>query len=68
MKRSSSLRIGQNIGLNKAGLTIWGYDTEGGFVCKLKINARGIKVFSGYGAAKQIADVNWEQLVRKLEE
>lgn len=66
MKRSSSLRVGQNIGLNKAGLTIWGYDTEGNFACKLKINARGVKVFTGYGAAKEIANVNWEQLVTKL--
>jgi hypothetical protein len=67
MKRSSWVHVGQNIQLNKAGLTIRGYNMDGDFVCRLKINARGVIVSSGSGGAKGIANLNWEQLVKKLE-
>jgi hypothetical protein len=66
MKRSSSLRLEQDIDLNKAGLKIWGYDTKRNFVCRLEINGAGIKIFTGTKGGKEIAYANWEQLIKKL--
>ena len=67
MKASSWLEIGQGFDLNKAGIKIWGYDTMENLVCRLEINATGIEVFTGKTGRKRIADLNWEQLVKKLQ-
>ena len=66
MKRSSFLEFGQEIELNKAGLKIWGYDTQEKFVCRLEINATGIAVYAGEKGGRKLANVNWEELVKKL--
>lgn len=67
MKRSGYLEFSREIELDKAGLKIWGYDKQGKFVCRLEINAVGLEVFTGKKGGKRIADVYWEELVKKLQ-
>jgi len=54
MKRSSYLWFNQEVTINKAGLKLWGYDTDEKFVCRLEINATGLEIFSGEKGGKQI--------------
>jgi hypothetical protein len=66
VKRSSYLRYDEIIGLGKRGLTVWGYDKEQKFVCRVEINAAGLALYSGTKGKKRIANVGWETLVQKL--
>ena len=66
MKRSSYLKYDEVVELGKRGLTIWGYDKSGDFVCRLEINATGLELFSGTKGRKRIANASWEGLVKKL--
>jgi len=68
MKQSGYLKVNQEIELKKGpGLTIWGYNKQGEFVCRLEINATGLEVFTGKKGGRKIADVYWEDLVKKLQ-
>lgn len=66
MKRSSYLIYDEELQLGKRGLTIWAYGRSGEYVCRLEINATGLAVFAGKKGGRRIANVNWEQLPKKL--
>lgn len=66
MKRSSYLQYDELLPLGKRGLTIWGYDKNEQFVCRLEINAAGLALFSGTKGKKRIANASWETLVEKF--
>lgn len=66
MKRSSYLKYDEITPLGKKGLTIWAYDPKEKFVCRLEINATGMAVFSGTKGGKKIANLSWENLVKRL--
>lgn len=66
MKRSSYLIYDEAVQLGKRGLTIWAYGKTGKYVCRLEANATGLSVFIGKKGGRRIANVYWEQLVKKL--
>ncbi len=69
LKRSSSLRIRDNVYLGKGrAVTIRGYDTAGKFVYRLEISNAGVDVFAGGKGGKNIGGWTWEGLVEKLAE
>lgn len=66
MKRSAYLKYDEEIVIGKRGLTIWAYGPKGKYVCRVQINAAGIAVYTGKKGGKRVADVNWENLVKRL--
>lgn len=66
MKRSSYLKYDEVVSLGRRGLTVWGYDKTGVFVCRVEINGAGLAIYSGTKGRKKIANANWERLVMKL--
>lgn len=67
MKRSSYLRYDEDIELAVKPVCVWAYSKTGKFVCRLEINGAGVAVFSGKKGKKRLADVDWEQLVKRLQ-
>jgi len=66
MKRSSYLMYDEEIQLGKRPLKVWGYDPKQVFVCRLEISGAGIAVYTGKKGGKCIADLTWEDLVKRL--
>jgi len=66
MKRSSYMLYDETIELGKRGLKLWAYGKTGKYVCRVEINAAGIAVYTGKKGGKRLADVNWENLVKRL--
>ncbi len=66
MKRSSYLKYDETVELGKRGLTIWAYGRTGRYVCRVEINAAGIKVSSGKRGGKCLANVSWESFVKNF--
>jgi hypothetical protein len=66
-KRSSYLSADM-LELRKRPIYVWGYDKAENFVCRIEINAAGLAVYSGKRGGKQLCDLPWESLVKKLKE
>jgi hypothetical protein len=65
-KRSATLQI-QNIHLGNGAITVKGCDQLGKFVCRLEINAAGLRAYSGKYGRKKLGDWYWHGLVQQLE-
>jgi hypothetical protein len=65
-RRSSYLRYKATIEIGQSPVTVWGYDKKGRFVCRVKLTAAGIEVKAGKFGTRKIADVTWEELVKRL--
>jgi hypothetical protein len=66
MKRSSYLKYDEIVPLGKRGLTVWGYGKKGEFICRLHVNATGIALYTGKKGGKFVANVHWENLIKRL--
>jgi hypothetical protein len=56
-KRSSYLQFHQEFDLDRAGITVSGYDKRENFVCRLEINHSGVALYTGSTGRKRVADV-----------
>lgn len=69
LKRSSYLQMRDSVSLGKGkAATIWGYDPDGKFVCRLEISNAGVAVYSGERGGKRLCNLTWEGLVNRLTE
>ncbi len=67
LKRSSYLSMRDSVSLGKGdAVTIWGYDPDGKFVCRLEISNAGMAIFSGQKGGKMLRNLTWERLVKEL--
>jgi hypothetical protein len=67
LKRSTYIKFRDSVTLGKGkAATIWGYDPEGKFVCRLEMSNAGIAVYAGDKGGKVLCDATWEQFVRQL--
>lgn len=67
-KNRSSYLSADDLPLQKKPISIWGYDKDEKFVCRLQINAAGVEVFGGAKGNTRICNLNWEGLVDKLKD
>ncbi len=66
MKRSSYLKHDETIELGKRGLTVWAYGRTGKYVCRVEINAAGVKVCAGKKGGKTLANLSWEKFAKRV--
>ncbi len=66
MKRRGYARYDKDIDLAVTPLTIRGYGTNQEFVCRILISGAGLEVWAGPTGKQRVADLTWEELVRKL--
>lgn len=67
LKRSSYFQVRDSVSLGKgAAVTIWGYDPDGNFVCRVELSNAGAAVYSGVKGKKLLCNLTWEKLVEKL--
>jgi hypothetical protein len=67
VKRSSTMQYPGRVDLGVGpSVDVRGYNKKGKFVCRVELNTAGLKVFTGAKGLKEVADLNWEQLVKRL--
>jgi hypothetical protein len=67
LKRSSYLSMRDSVSLGKGdAVTIWGYDPNEKFVCRLEIRNAGIDVYSGKKGGKCLSKLTCEGPVNVL--
>ena len=66
VKRSSYMQYTKSVELGVKPVRFWAYDKKGKFVCRVELNSAGVAVFSGIKGNKRLADVNWEEFVKRL--
>jgi hypothetical protein len=67
LKRASYLQMRDRVSLGKgSAVTIWGYDPDGKFVCRLEVSNAGVAVHSGTKGGKCLCNLTWEGLKDKL--
>ena len=66
MKRSTWVELHEEIELRRTGLSCRGYGKNGRFVCRVEISPGGVEVYAGRRGQRRIADLTWEDFVKRV--